>query len=410
MEKTLLFYCIVLLTIFAGCSLTPEGTQSGASGLRLLQGTNGTTTTLSDPDYDDWSPHLIDYRGTTYLYFLSKRPFTGTFMSNTGAEMEPHTGTKPGGVTGVFLATQDKDSPTIFTNLQLYFIDTIDEIRTINVFSNGYFSGGSIKVMATVVESGGATNIACYDDYEGLSKSSLSLNDTLCGGTISANGQEYIFLGSREERTQALNTIPGIDEISIPFLATSYYPYVTSSNHNIQTSDKQEGEAILQFEPGNLDAQILLTLSTEPEGQKIVNNLLYSPKVKIQGVCPALFQHPQISGSRFGFYLSINGMLSMMVYTDYYTYPTFSSDQSNSLGGIVNDMSRLQKQPVFPLLSVTHYPGTTDQDPHLAAGQGLFFASDRNSSGVKNLYFVPEKYLTLPDMIFDYIAPYNPGR
>ena len=406
-KSNILLSALVLLTLFSGCSLTPGDSAGSATGLRLLV-TSSNTRALSDPAADDWSPQVVSWKGTNYLYFVSTRHFFGEKFNGSvwqdGNE-------KGGGTNGIFRAVQDKYNPELFSNLQLYAAPYETEIKSIIVVSNGSTFTSPV-VYATTISSGGETNMTIYSSTAagGLTETQRDLgSDIICGGkfkplTGSSAGTNILFIGGPKKITNNY-TIASVER-ELYFIGTAFHPYYLPSGSTINSGNTNSGEATLQFYPDRdrIDylENLLQNLPTfDPAILNAVRQNTFNPDTRFSGLSPALFTHPLLQQKRFGFYTSINGVLSIVVYTDCTNYTAFTQSENHTMLNMTTDRTMLDSQRIFPLITVTHYPGTIDQDPHFVRGKGLFFSSDRAGKGVKNLYFVPQEHLSLPDEFLD---------
>ena len=381
MKKALMIHFIVLIAVLAGCSLTPEGAQSGASGLRLLQGTDGNTTTLSDPDHDDWSPQMVSWKGTNYIYFLSRRPYDGNGCFYNGEWNGSKTATN--NETKIFRAEHVTNG--VFTNLQLFytFENNINTLTSIAVISND--QNGSAPLVIGAKPGDGITNIYLYSGIDdGYASediiSSLTTEVQFAGGAWNPNQYtSSIFLGSVTTSSYWLD-----QEISVTGTVFRSYDI-----NYLLSGPSVEGNAIVKIIPSTGGRDISEILNLIPEFKK----LYYNNTLSIKGFCPALFTDGE--SERFGFYVSYNGTLFQMIYPTYPDHSIFINETTeNGLSSTLNSPDVLTNQILMPLISVTHYPGSMDKTPSYDPDSGLYFSSDRD--GKFNLYHVPKQYLRIP--------------
>lgn len=381
MKKMLLLLLLPLL-LAAGCSLTDADAQApGSAQLRLLTGT-GEPTTLSHPDYDDWSPQMVNFQGTNYLYFLSTRPYEGPYYDSETSFW--------GGFTSisnlapkVLRATEVR--PGEFSNLQLFYVTSGGNYPAMAVVSNESYP----KVFLQKNEEG--TNNIYVVVEDGSLFENLYEFDKYLGGVWATDSESHVMVGqnSIEQRTFYLPPIGLGQPISI---SVSFSGLVFQADNN---SGEYEGNAVLSIKP---DLSLVQPDHRDRFLQYFRDELdrfRYNQDLAYRGSGPALFTTDG-TDTRFGFYVSLGGRLLQLVYLNLYTYTYWASD-SSSLESIVADPVRLGDQRLIPLFSLTHYAGTIDKDPSYDQQSGnLFFASDREGRGKFNLYYVPKEYLKLP--------------
>lgn len=386
MKKMVLLLLLPLL-LAAGCSLTDADAQaSGSAQLRLLTGT-GEPTTLSHPDYDDWSPQMVNWGGRKYLYFLSKRQYNGLGLQE-GPNGWDSSFPKAEGITGVFRAEEVK--PGEYSNLRLFYVLGDVTVPAIAVVSNA-----DLPLWPHVwysKDNGESLEIWRLDHVANSMPGSVSFEysgyNYLGGSWVTDSGGHRIYLGTRQTAVREFESVG----YPIPFTAL-----VFKANYN---GDNFEGNAIMQIEPDLADVLEPWKGLFFRDQQYLQNFDVYNfnKSLLYRGSTPAVFTTDGMDMC-FGFYVSLGGRLLQLVYPGCSDYLAWEGNSNYwDLYSIVGEPDLLvQIQRLVPLLSLTHYAGTIDKDPAYDQRNGnLFFASDRAGQGNFDLYYVPQEYLRIP--------------
>lgn len=377
MKKMVLLLLPLLLAV--SCSLTDaDAPASGTAHLRLLTG-SGAPTTLSHPDYDDWSPQMVNWGGRKYLYFLSTRPYEGPYFN--------------GGSWGLFISKisnsvkilrAEEVRPGEYSNLQLYGEVPDTAIYPAIVAYSNYPFPAPVVYCQRIFD--GMASIGSLENSEGdLFFIPSPIQGSYLGGSWTEAGSTHIFVGTNERQTRDF-LFQGNGTVAFDGLTFKGYEnenpsgnVVLSIKIDLSTVNHDFWLALQQF-MGQIDA------------------LRYNEGFSYRGSGPALFTTDG-TDTHFGFYVSLGGRLLQLVEVDCPDIYAFVENTWNrSLDFLVNeDPSPLLLQRLIPLFSLTHYAGTIDKDPAYDQQSGnLFFASDREGRGKFNLYYVPKEYLKLP--------------
>jgi len=380
MKNIIFITLLILIAGIVGCSFTDtDNSVAEISSLRLLKRTNGDTT-LSHPQFDDWSPQMAQQSNVNYLYFLSKRDYTGTTYNSSWISTN-----KPAGSTAVFRAKEI--SPGVFSNLQMIY-EFATNITVVNITAISNVPGSFPLVWVSYI-SNTSTNLGYIKNNINNSPVlySSSISGKILGGAFQSGSDPHIFLGEYDTVTKSFPISPSL---SIPFIGAVFKPYFLSGS-----PQEVDGNSVVSIRPELKDITVPPIIMPE------INKRQYHPTATLRGVAPRIFSDPNSSQTKFGFYVSMDGLLCMLIHLNCSNFSDYGSKtEEKGLDRIIDNISLLQDQRLIPLFSVTHYNSTIDKDPCFHKETGLYFASNRAKRGVFNLYYVPKKYLALPADVF----------